>query len=353
MLGTYYYHEIIRKTIIAFGTLFNTIDIKNKKPDGTIHSSVRVPIAYGPIEKFLARLEQKPDLRERVAITLPRLSFEMSSITYDATRKVSTMQTFKAQSTVGNKVAKKVFMPVPYNIGFNLGIMTQYNEDALQIIEQILPFFQPSFNLTVDLVSSIGEKRDIPMVLDNLTFDDNYGSGYQEKRVITHTLNFTAKTFLFGPVPTSSEGLIKKVQVDYAARTADRKNVSRDLRYTATATATKDYTDDTVTNLDGNLDTVKTQFSVVDATSLVEQTYIEVDNEVMFIRKITGNTLLVKRGQYSSVIDTHNSGAKISAINAADDALVEENLGDDFGFSENRFAFNDGRTYSPTKGVDV
>ena len=210
MLGTYYYHEIIRKTIIAFGTLFNTIDIKHKKPDGTVHSSVRVPIAYGPVEKFLARLEQKPDLRERVAITLPRLSFEMSSITYDPQRKVSTMQTFKAQSTVGNKVAKKVFMPVPYNIGFNLGIMTQYNEDALQIIEQILPFFQPSFNLTVDLVSSIGEKRDIPMILDNLTFDDNYASGYEEKRVITHTLNFTAKTFLFGPVPTSSEGLIKK-----------------------------------------------------------------------------------------------------------------------------------------------
>ena len=353
MLGTYYYHEIIRKTIIAFGTLFNTIDIKHKKPDGTVHTSVRVPIAYGPVEKFLARLEQKPDLRQRVAITLPRLSFEMGSITYDPQRKVSTMQTFKAQSTVGNKIAKKLFMPVPYNIGFNLGIMTQYNEDALQIIEQILPFFQPSFNLTVDLVSSIGEKRDIPMILDNLTFDDNYASGYEEKRVITHTLNFTAKTFLFGPVPTSSEGLIKKVQVDYAARTADRKSISRDLRYTATPTATRDYNDDTVTNLDGNLDKIKTQFNVVDATSLVEQTYIEVDNEVMFIRKITGNTLLVNRAQYSSIIDTHNSGAGISAINAQDDELVEFNLGDDFGFSENRFSFNDGKTFSPTKGVDV
>ena len=105
--------------------------------------------------------------------------------------------------------------------------------------------------------------------------------------------------------------------------------------------------------LDGNLDTEKTQFNVVDATSLVEKTYIEVDNEVMFIRKITGNTLLVNRGQYSSVIDIHNSGASVSAINADDNALIEENLGDDFGFSENRFAFNDGRTYSPTKGVDV
>ena len=182
---------------------------------------------------------------------------------------------------------------------------------------------------------------------------DNYAGGYEEKRVITHTLNFTAKTFLFGPVPSTSEGLIKKVQVDYAARTTDRKNISRDLRYTATPTATKDYTGDTVTNLSETLDTVKTQFNVVDAASLVEKTYIEVDNEVMFIKKITGNTLLVDRGEYASTIDTHSGGAVVSAINAADDALVEENLGDDFGFSENRFSFNDGKTFSPTKGVDV
>ena len=352
MLGQYYYHEIIRKTIIAFGTLFNAIDIQHKKPDGSIHSSVRVPIAYGPVEKFLARLEQKPDLRQRVAITLPRLAFEMSSIQYDNSRKVSTMQTFKASTTTGTaKTAKKLFMPVPYNIGFRLSVMTQYNEDALQIIEQILPYFQPSFNLTVDLVKSIGEKRDIPMVLDNLSFDDNFSGTYDDKRVITHDLNFTAKTYLFGPVPTSSEGLIKKVQVDYAARTKDRKTASRDLRYTAEPTATKDYNDDATTVLAANLDTTKTQFDVGDAVSLVEKTYIQIDNETMYIRKITGNTLLVNRGEYSTTIDTHNQGTAVNAINAADDALLD--LGDDFGFSENRFDFNDGKTYSPSKGVDV
>ena len=187
MLGQYYYHEIIRNTIIAFGTLFNAIDIQHKKPDGTVHSSVRVPIAYGPVEKFLARLEQKPDLRQRVAITLPRLAFEMSSIQYDNSRKVSTMQTFKASTTTGTKVAKKLFMPVPYNIGFRLSVMTQYNEDALQIIEQILPYFQPSFNLTVDLVKSIGEKRDIPMVLDNLSFDDNFSGTYDDNQSLCIT----------------------------------------------------------------------------------------------------------------------------------------------------------------------
>ena len=196
MLGTYHYHEIIRKTIIAFGTLFNTVEIRHKKQDGSNYSSMKVPIAYGPAEKFLARLEQKPDLRKRVAITLPRLVFELISIRYDNSRKVSAMQTFKAFTKDGSKLAKKVFMPVPYNLGFRLSIMTQYNEDSMQIIEQILPIFQPSFNVTVDLVDSIGEKRDIPMVLDNISFDDNYESGFEEKRVIIHSLDFTAKKLI-------------------------------------------------------------------------------------------------------------------------------------------------------------
>ena len=134
---------------------------------------------------------------------------------------------------------EKSLCQFPYNLGFRLSIMSQYNEDALQILEQILPYFQPSFNITVDLVSAIGEKRDIPMVLDNVSFDDNYTSGYDEKRVIIHTLDFTAKTYLFGPVADSSEGLIKRVQVDYATNT-NRKETTRSLRYVATPRALKD-----------------------------------------------------------------------------------------------------------------
>ena len=118
-----------------------------------------------------------------------------------------------------------------------------------------------------------------------------------------------------------------------------------------TPTATKDYNDDATTVLAANLDATKTQFDVGDAVSLVEKTYIQIDNETMYIRKITGNTLLVNRGEYSTTIDTHNQGTAVNAINAADDALLD--LGDDFGFSENRFDFNDGKTYSPSKGVDV
>ena len=107
MLGTYHYHEIIRKTIIAFGTLFNTVEIRHTKQDGSEYSTMKVPIAYGPTEKFLARLEQKPDPRRRVSITLPRLAFELVSISYDNSRKISTMQTFKAFTNDSSKLAKK------------------------------------------------------------------------------------------------------------------------------------------------------------------------------------------------------------------------------------------------------
>ena len=350
MLGTYHYHEIIRKTIIAFGTLFNTVEIRHQRQDGGDFSTVKVPIAYGPSEKFIARLEQKPDPRRRVSITLPRLAFELVSIRYDNTRKVSTMQTFKTFTKDGTKLAKKVFMPVPYNLGFRLSIMTQYNEDAMQIIEQILPVFQPSFNVTVDLVSSIGEKRDIPMVLENINFEDNYTSGYEEKRVIVHNLDFTAKTYLFGPIADSSTGLIKKVQVDYNTST-NTKTAKRELRYVATPRALKDYNDDNATTLAEGIDATQTQFQVTNASSLVVDGYIYIGKELMRIREISGETLLVHRGEDGTLADSHLQGTSVDAVTQDDSDLIE--VGDDFGFSEERFEFGDGRTYSPTKGIDV
>ena len=230
MLGTYYYHEIVRKTIVSFGTLFNSISIRHNDSSGGTYSELKVPLAYGPSQKFLARLEQQADLNKPVGITLPRMSFEMNNVSYDPSRKTGVTQTFKASD--GNNI-KKVFMPVPYNIGFELNILAKLNDDALQIIEQILPYFQPSFNLTVDLVKAIGEKRDIPIVLDSINFQDDYEGDFSTRRALIYTLGFTAKTYLFGPVAESSEGLIKKVQIDYTADT-DTKNSKREVRYTVT-----------------------------------------------------------------------------------------------------------------------
>ena len=230
MLGTYYYHEIMRKTIVSFGTLFNQIHIRHDDAAGNTYSELKVPLAYGPAQKFLARLEQQADLNKPVQTTLPRMSFEMTSVNYDSTRKVGVTQTFKASDGTN---MKKVYMPVPYNVGFELNILTKLNDDALQIVEQILPYFQPSFNLTVDLVKSIGEKRDIPIVLDSINFQDDYEGDFSTRRALIYTLNFTAKTYLFGPVAESSEGLIKKVQVDYYPDTDTRKT-KRVQRYTVT-----------------------------------------------------------------------------------------------------------------------
>ena len=243
MLGNYYYHEIVRKTIIAFGTLFNDIHIRHQDGNGNDISDMKVPLAYGPSQKFLARLEQQADLNKPVQITMPRMSFEMTSINYDPSRKSSLVQTFKTCDD-GSKV-KKVFMPVPYNIGFELNILSKLNDDSLQILEQILPYFQPHFNLTIDLVESIGEKRDIPIILESINFQDDYEGNFDTRRALIHTLRFTAKTYLFGHIADSSDGLIRKVQVDMYSST-DRKTAKREMRYTVTPTSKIDRNDDAV-----------------------------------------------------------------------------------------------------------
>jgi hypothetical protein len=245
MLGTYYYHEIIRKTIISFGTLFNDIHIRHQDDAGKDVSDLKVPLAYGPSQKFLARITQQADLNKAIQITMPRMSFEMTNISYDSTRKSSLVQTFKTCED-GTK-AKKVFMPVPYNIGFELNIMSKLNDDSLQILEQILPYFQPHFNLTVDLIDSIGEKRDIPIILESVGFQDDYEGNFDTRRSLIYTLQFTAKTYLFGPVADSSDGLIRKVQVDMYTST-DQKTAKREMRYTVTPTSNIDRNDDGVIN---------------------------------------------------------------------------------------------------------
>jgi len=250
MLGTYFYHEIIRKTVISFGTLFNDIYVRHEDGAGNDISEIKVPVAYGPRQKFLARIQQQPELNKATQISLPRMSFEMTSISYDSTRKAGITQTFKAKD--GDKM-KKVFMPVPYNIGFELNILTKLQDDGLQIIEQILPFFQPGFNLSVDLVKSIGEKRDIPMILQSISQQDDYEGDFATRRALIYTLQFTAKTFMFGPIADSTDGLIRKVQLDYYSDT-DQQTAKRVQRYSVKATAKKDYDNDgLVTELDDPL----------------------------------------------------------------------------------------------------
>ena len=245
MLGNYFYHEIIRKTVIAFGTLFNDIHVRHDDGAGNVISEIKVPVAYGPRQKFLARIQQQPELNKATQITLPRMSFEITNISYDASRKAGITQTFKAADTEDGDKLKKVFMPVPYNLGFELNILVKLQDDGLQILEQILPFFQPGFTLSIDLVKSIGEKRDVPMILNNISQQDDYEGDFSTRRALIYTLAFTAKTFMFGHIAKTPEGLIRKVQLDYYSD-SNTRTAKRVQRYTVVPKAKKDYNEDNV-----------------------------------------------------------------------------------------------------------
>ena len=327
----YFYHQILRKTVIAFGTLFNDISIKHTNSSDVVTDVIKVPLAYGPTKKFLARLEQSPDLNKSTQITLPRMSFEFTGITYDPSRKVTTTQQFTvADETTGN-VTKKAYMPVPYNMQFELSIMCKLNDDALQIVEQILPYFQPAYNLTVTLVESgINEKRDIPVVLENITMQDDYEGNFSTRRVLLYTLRFSAKTYLFGPVSTATSDIIRTARISYLTGT-DTTNTSRELSYVSTPRAIKNYTGTVITNLAKDVAIADTIIHVNDASALTTKTYLDIDGEEVYITSIVGNSVTVERGRDGTTIATHLTGAAIKSITSADNALIAD--GDDFGFS--------------------
>ena len=202
MLTNHFYHEIIRKTIVSFGTLFNNIEIQHTDKNGKTVSVVKVPVSYGPQQKFLARVSQGREYQDErnvgTTLTLPRMSFEVIGMNYDSTRKVSTMQTFKSTNKKTNKMIK-AFMPVPYNINMQLSILSKLNEDAIQILEQILPFFQPSFSMSLKFIPDMDEVRDVAVVLNSVDFDDDWEDDFSTRRSITYTMQFTAKSYIYGP----------------------------------------------------------------------------------------------------------------------------------------------------------
>ncbi len=326
----YFYHEILRNTVVAFGSLFNNITIKHKNNSGDISSVIKVPLAYGPTQKFLARLQQSPDLNKPVQITLPRMSFEFTGLTYDASRKATTTQTFTAKSVEDGKEVKKTYLPVPYNMQFELSIMSKLNDDALQIVEQILPYFQPAYTMTVELVDIINEKRDIPVVLENITMQDDYEGDFTTRRVLIYTLRFTAKTYLFGPVISATKDIIKKTTIGYIAGDSTT-TPTREIVYSTTPRAIKNYTGTVLTNLTQDISISDTLITVNDASSILIDTYLDIEGEEIYVKSKSGNVLTVDRGKDNTPIASHLSGASVKSITEADNILVEE--GDDFGFN--------------------
>lgn len=227
MLGTYFYHHIFKKTIVGFGTLFNNIYLRREDESGNNTQMMKVPLAYGPAEKFLARLRQTPDpTSSKIQITLPRIAFEMTGIQYDTARKVAPTQVIKIKNEQDMLTS---FMPVPYNLDFELSILSKNQDDALQIVEQILPYFQPSYNLSLQLLPQLSESKDIIVNLNSVSYRDDYAGEIDERRTLIYTLTFTAKTYVYGPVRDTTT--IKKVIADTYS-TIDTVNAPRVQRYT-------------------------------------------------------------------------------------------------------------------------
>jgi len=330
----YFYNEILRKTVIAFGSLFNNISIRHTNNSGDIINTIKVPLAYGPTQKFLARLNESPNLSKQTQITLPRMSFEFTGLTYDSTRKSTTTQYFTSKSVEDGTEIKKAYLPVPYSMQFELSIMTKLNDDALQIVEQILPYFQPSYTMTVDLVSSINEKRDIPVVLENITMQDDYEGDFNTRRVLIYTLRFTAKTYIFGPTSSASKDIIKKSTIGYVTG-GTTTSPTREVVYSVEPRAIQNYTGIVLTNLTSDISTTDTVITVNDASSILVNTYLDLEGEEVYVVSKSDNVLTVQRGKDGTTITSHLGGSPVKSITAEDNALVEE--GDDFGFSGSLF----------------
>lgn len=246
MLGSHFYNEAIRKTVVSFGTLFNNIEIVKKNPDsGEILTVEKVPISYGPKQKFLYKLteEQQLDSR-RISIVLPRIYFEMTNISYDGARKTSPVQKFKNIINDNGNEVRVQYVPVPYNIDFELGLISKSQDDALQIIEQILPYFQPNFNVTINFIPEMDEKKDVAIILNDINYEDDWEDSFMQRRSIVWTLSFSAKTYIYGPFNQAS--IIRKAIVYESL--GDFNQSRRNASFTYSPKALEDMNNDNVIN---------------------------------------------------------------------------------------------------------
>jgi hypothetical protein len=209
MFGHHFYNETTRRYVAVFGTLFNDIRIERRDGNGDVYEKAKVPIHYAPIQKVLSRIEADPNL-DAPAMTLPRMSFEITGMTYSPERKLgSTLKYSRGGAADDNRLETR-YSPAPYDIEFELNIMAKYNEDASRILEQIVPFFKPDVTPAVKILDDIDLTLDIPVVLNSVSTEDTYEGDYQTRRALIYTLNFTLRGWFFGP--NQSRKIIKFVQ---------------------------------------------------------------------------------------------------------------------------------------------
>ena len=236
MFGGHFYHATMRKSVAVFGTLFNNLNVVRKDGSGGILSQLKVPLAYGPKQKFLARLDQSTGFDASVAIKLPRMAFEITGLELDNTQKGIKLN--KIIENHGSDITKRKTIKnyTSYNIGMSLYIMTKNQDDGLQIVEQILPYFQPEYTVSITPVDNFIHKQDVPVILDSVTIDDSYEGDFTERRVLIYQLDFTMKMKFYGP--TADVGLIREVNIDFEK--FGTTNIMEEMDFTVGNTDTAD-----------------------------------------------------------------------------------------------------------------
>lgn len=248
MFGNHFYHSTMRKAVAVFGTIFNNINVIRTKSDGTVLNQVKVPLAYGPKQKFLARLDGNSGTDASMAVKMPRMAFEITSLELDSTQKLGKRNTITEAHASDVTKKKTIKHQVAYNINMSLFVMAKNQDDGLQVVEQILPYFQPEYTVTISPVTGFDYKQDVPIVLTGVTISDDYEGDFLTRRALIYQLDFTMKMKFFGP--TGNQGVIREVNIDFNGDsggseilenmdfTITPSNADEDDNYTVTTTIT-------------------------------------------------------------------------------------------------------------------
>ena len=317
MLGTTYYHQTIRKYVAVFGTLFNDINVVRRDASDVIKEQIKVPIAYSPRDRWILRLRRARGVSgtdEAVAMTLPRMGFDLTAITYDGTRKLNTLgQVYSANTAAGTSTLMKQYNPVPYNFDFSLYSMVSNAEDGAQIFEQIVPFFTPEFTVTVNLIPSMNIAPDVTMVMNGVTIEDNYEGDFQATREIIWTLTFTMKGYIYPDVKTGS--VVKTVIVN--------------LR------------------MPGDSETPPAEYIILEDSTTFSTNYL-ILNADAGSPDATG-TMRILNESSSAGVGAAGIKSRYTVTPGPGDATAN----DDFGFTETMEFFNDNIDNDPVTGLDV
>ena len=327
MFSGHSYHATIRKIVAVFGTLFNNISVVRKDSTGKVVNITRVPLAYGPKQKFIARLDEQPDLdNAKIAMKLPRMSFEIISMTYDATTKINRNNTISFTDTSGTGLTKKsVRTYAPYRIGFQLSVIAKNQDDALQVVEQILPYFQPEFTVTVKDLDSLDLKTDVPFVLTGVQLSDDYEGDFQTRRSLIYTLDFETRVRFYGPV--SDRGIIKTVIVDFlnASNNQPMERVTTAVDPT-TAQPTDNYTVVTTISPFTNTDSFYLTVSMGMGTYTVGEVVTgSTSGTTAKVISFSNNVLLVHNADGNFSVDENIVGGTSSVAYVLDSALPTYN----------------------------